>query len=176
MASSRVPGTLPPGQAPAPGPPDVNGGPTIWRCTSRRRRLAAARAAGCVGAWELCPRLPSRDQVCWQGCEVGGNGGRFEPSILILDFFFLPLASAPGGMTAACPPCKIPASQPASLAPPIAHYPTQPFEITAYLGTLALLAIGLPGCVIRAARIHLLAPSCLADRPTDRLTSTLPGP
>lgn len=94
--------------------------------------------------------------------------GTFEPSILILDFL---LASASGGMTTVCFCCKV-SSQPAlpkfSVDPlrPISRYPAFRYHCS----PLALLAIGLRGCVIRAARIHLcrltpdLCCACLTER------------
>lgn len=128
--------------------------------------------------------------------EVGGGAGDwhrlrpfsdqlegFEPSISI--FWIFLLASASGGMTTVCI-CK--AFQPASLANPtpppidpssllsITH--THPaFSDIIKRGPLALLAIGLPACVTRAARIHLLIPESIFVVPAcpARLTSRLPA-
>lgn len=135
---------------------------------SPARSSTCGQVRGSLGA---LPTLAEQGSSLLPGLRGGGTGGRFETSILILVFFFCPWPRGPEAWLPPVPRAKYqPASQPGSLAPPIAHYPTQPFNIIAYLGTLALLAIGLPGCVIRAARIHLLASSCLADWPTDQPT------
>lgn len=133
-----------------------------------------------VGAANACPRLSraaGRDQVCLQGGGGAAIGtdlgpferhlGRFEPSIPIFGFSL--------GLGARRHDHRLCLQSFSTNQPRLTPRPvTQPSDIIAY-GPLALLAIGLPGCVTRAARIHLLAPdlccACLTEsRPCRPLT------